>query len=189
VRYDFPVDHAWSIWAAHHSEPGDQAKVEWFAQAEFAEFIEQRIHDLSSPTRNEELSEAVTRFIEASGKKDAATPAQMFRISRELKIMADEQLETEIDLQSGETKIKYSEQHRGAGGHPLKVPAMFYIRVPVFFGQPPVLIGVKLRYRKAGSAIAWSYSLFAPELIVREEFEKACKVVEAGRDFYLGEPD
>jgi hypothetical protein len=187
VRYDFPVSHPWTIWAGSHS---DDDNPKWFKQGDFAEFIEQRIYELSSPARNEQLSEAVTRFLEASGKKDAASPTEMFKISRDLKIMSDEKIEAKIDLQSGEVTMQYSQEHTGAGGRPVKIPALFYIRIPVFFGQDPVLIGVKLRYRTGGGSLSWCYSLFAPDMIVESEFQKACEVVKtAKRPFYLGSPD
>lgn len=187
TRYNFPVSYPWTIWAAGHS---DDDKPKWLDQGEFAEFIENRIHELSSPARNEDLSEAVTRFLEASGKKDAATPAEMFKISRELKLLSDEKIETKLDLQSGETRLQYSAEHTGPGGHPVKIPSLFYIRIPVFFGQEPVLIGVKLRYRAAGGQVRWCYSLFAPDIVVADEFEKACDdVSKTQRPLYLGQPD
>ncbi len=189
ARYDFPVSIQWKTWARFHAEEGDPA-AKWFDQAEFAEFIESRIHELSTPQRNEALSEAVTRFLEASGKKDAASPAELFKLSRDLKIFSDSKIETKIDLQSGETVMQYSEEHTGPSGRPVKIPSLFYIRIPVFFGQPPVLIGVKLRYRAGRGSIVWSYSLFAPELIVADEFAKACdQVTKEGRTLYLGAPD
>lgn len=188
VRYDFPVSHAWNVWAEGHS---DEDKPNWFDQANFAEFIESHIHDLSEPQRNEKLSEAVNRFLEATGAKDFAKPADMFKMSRELKIYASEKIETKIDLQSGEARVQYSEEHAGQGGRPLKIPQLFYIRIPVFFGQDPVLIGVKLRYRNAGGGkVVWSYALFAPDIIVADEFEKACAIVRnTARPVYLGVPD
>lgn len=189
ARYDFPVSHAWTVWASGHTEEGDP-KPKWFTQADFAEFIEARIHELSSPLRGEVLSEAVTRFLEASAKKDHATPAEMFKISRELKLMSDEKIEAKIDLTSGETQMQYSAEHTGPGGRPVKIPSLFYIRIPVFFGQDPVLIGVKLRYRAGGGQVVWSYSLFAPDMVVADEFEKACETVKNSKHpLYLGSPD
>jgi hypothetical protein len=188
VQFNFPVAFPWTIWAANHS---DDDKPKWMEQGEFAEFIENRIHDLSSPARNEALSEAVTRFLEASGKKDAATPAEMFKISRELKLFSAEKIEAKIDLQSGEAQLQYSQEHSGPGARPVKIPSLFYIRIPVFFGQPPVLIGVKLRYRTAGGGkVAWCYSLFAPDIVVADEFGRACTTVAgSGHPLYLGSPD
>jgi hypothetical protein len=187
VRYDFPVSDAWKFWAGHHS---DEDKPDWLTQAEFAELIENRIYDISAPARNETLSEAVTRFLEASGKKDTPTPTELFKLSRELKVYSNSKVETKIDLQSGEAQLQYSEEHTGPGGRPVKIPAIFYIRIPVFFGQEPILIGVRLRYRSGAGSVSWCYSLFAPDVIVRDEFQKACKQVsDADRTVYLGTPD
>jgi uncharacterized protein YfdQ (DUF2303 family) len=185
-RYDFPVAEPFKVWAAKHGE--------WFEQAEFAEFIESRLYDLASPASGESTGEAVNRFLELIGsdRKDTkvATPAKLFELSRGLKLTATSKLEQKINLHSGEATIVYSEQHTGSGDNPIKVPNMFYVRIPVFFGQAPTLIGALLRYRAHGGTVKWSYELFAPDLVVKEQFEAACVAVErAGRTLYLGTPD
>lgn len=186
ARYNFPVAEAFKLWASKHGE--------WFEQAEFAEFIESRLYDLTSPLSDETLSEAVTRFLELIGSDAAnnkvATPSRLFELSRGLALTATTKMEQKVNLQSGEATLVYAEEHSGAGGNPIKVPSMFYIRVPVFFGQPATLIGALLRYRAKGGTVKWSYELFAPDLIVKEQFEVACTAVKsAGRTFYLGTPD
>ncbi|HWY14409.1 MAG TPA: DUF2303 family protein [Rhizomicrobium sp.] len=184
TRYDFPVTLAWRNWAEKHGV--------WLKQGEFAEFIETHIYEISSPKRNEALGEAVTRFLEhMGGEKVVATPSKIFELSRGLKITATEKVEIKLDRNSGEETLQYSEEHTGTGGRPLAVPKMFYIRVPVFFGQPEVLVGAVLRYRNAGGGnVLWSYELFAPDLIVAEQFEAACTAVRtSGRTLYLGMPD
>lgn len=184
TRYDFPVTLAWQKWAANHNE--------WLSQDAFAEFIENRIYEISSPHRNEKLSEAVTRFIEAmGGEKIVATPSKLFELSRGLKIVATEKVEVKLDRNSGEATLQFHEEHTGPGGRPLAIPKMFYIRVPVFFGQPEGLVGAILRYRNAGGGkVVWSYELFAPDIVVAEQFEVACTAVRtSGRALYLGTPD
>lgn len=187
ARYEFTVSDSWTVWAAHHSEPD---KPDWFDQGEFAEFVEERIYDITTPLRNERLSEAVTRFLEANKGADHASPSDLFKLSRDLKVRVDQRVEAKLNTQSGEAELQYTEEHTAAGGRPLKVPALFYVRIPVFFGQEPVLIGVKLRYRVAGGKVVWAYSLFAPDMIVADEFKKACDVVrKAPWQVYLGTPD
>jgi len=192
VKYDFPVSFQWATWAKHHS-PDPRGETVWFKQADFAEFVEDHIHEIDVQKSDEDPGEAVWRFIEANGgkKEDYATPAELFRISRELKLYAASKCEVKFDLQTGEHKVQYSEEHTGPGGRALKLPSLFFIRIPVFFGQSPVLIGVKLRYRNAGQgAVVFSYSLFAPEVVVADEFKRACEQVKhEGRTVYLGTPD
>lgn len=184
VRYDFPVTLAWAKWAEKHGE--------WLGQEAFAEFIESRIYEISTPLRGETLSEPVTRFLDAmGGEKIAATPTKLFELSRGLKIMVSEKVEVQLDRNSGEEKLQFSEEHTGAGGRPINIPKMFYIRIPVFFGQEPSLVGAVLRYRNAGGGkVVWSYELFAPDMIVSEQFEKACdRVRKAERTLFLGTAD
>lgn len=184
VRYDFPVTAAWSTWAA-----GDG---DWMDQGEFGEFVDQHLYEFSEPKRGEELSEAVTRMIELrGGSKVIATLDKMNDLSNGIKLTVAEKVEIAIDRTSGETKMQFSEEHTGAGGRPVTVPKFFYIRVPIFFGEEPALIGSHLRYRNAGGGkVVWSYQLIAPDLIVKAAFDKACAAVSGvGRTLYLGTPD
>jgi hypothetical protein len=180
--YSFPVSDAWNVWATAHGN--------FMSQADFAEFIEARIYDLSAPVARETLSEAVTRFIEHTGGDKGTTPTKVVELSRGLKLMSAAKIDAKLNLSSGETTLSYTEEHTGAGGRPINVPQLFYIRIPVFFGQPSVLIGVRLRYRTVGTGVSWCVSLFAPELIVSEQFDAACEAVrKAKRTVYLGSPD
>ena len=186
------VSFPWSDWGKRHVvDPQDPEELDkWFEQAEFAEFINDHIHDVDVPRTGEKPSEAVCRFMEATKLKDVATPSQLVDLSRGLKMYVKGDTEVRFDPQSGEGSLQYTEEHKGEGGRPLKIPALFYIRIPVFFGRDPVLIGVRLRYRANGGKVLWSYSLFAPEIIVKEEFEKVISFVRnSGRVVYLGRPD
>lgn len=182
VQYAFPVSDAWTVWAAAHETRMNQA--------DFAEFIENRIYDLSWPKTGEKLPESVTRFLENAKGASVGNPSQIFELSRGLKLTANAKLESKLDLGSGETTLKYTEEHTGAGGRPIKVPDLFYIRIPVFFGMAPALIGVRLRYRVQSGAVTWSFSLFAPEMVVAEQFDTACATLKAAkRTVWLGTPD
>lgn len=182
ARYDFAVSEQWKVWTGNHEKS--------MSQGDFAEFIEDRLYDLSSPQSKETLSEAVTRFIEHTGGDKGASPGKIVELSRGLKVTANAQLDTQVNIATGEATLNYHEEHQGTGGRPIKVPKLFYIRVPVFFGLEPVLVGVRLRYRVNGGAVSWFYSLFAPEVVISTEFEAACEQVrKAGREVYLGAPD
>lgn len=185
-RYDFPVSEAWIAWAGVHAV--------WKKQGEFAEFIEDRLYDLSQPKSNEKLSEQVERFLEhtkAEGKGSGwATPSALVELSRGLKLTVNSEVEQKVNLQSGEVTLAYSEEHKGQGGRPVKVPAMFFIRIPVFFGTPDVLIGVRLRYRKDGPQVQFQATLFAPDLIVEAAFMQVCGEIRTAKfPLYLGSPD
>lgn len=184
ARYDFPVTLAWTNWVGQDQQ--------WLSQGEFAEFIEGHLYEFSEPERNEDIGEACTRMIEAlGGKKLVASPSMMYELGRGVKLNVAEKVEVSLDRSTGESAMKFSEEHSGPGGRPVKIPKFFYIRVPVFFGEQASLVGALLRYRnEGGGRVSWSYQLFAPDLIVKAAFEKACEIVKRGsRTLYLGTPD
>jgi uncharacterized protein YfdQ (DUF2303 family) len=184
VRYDFPVTLAWKAWCKMNGA--------WLDQAKFAEFVEEHLYEFSEPYRNEALSEAVTRMIEAlGGKGTVASPSQIYDLARGIKLTVEEKVEVALDRASGEQTLRFSEEHSGAGGRPVKVPKFFYIRIPIFFGEEPMLVPAMLRYRNAGGgSVVWQYQLHAPDLVVRDAFETSCEIVRKGpRTLYLGTPD
>lgn len=184
VQYKFPVTKAWTEWTASSNE--------WMSQSLFSEFVEKHLYEFSAPKENEQLNEAVTRMIEAlGGHKQVASPSKMYELSNGIKITVAEQVEVQLDRASGEAVMKFTETHAGKGGRPVAIPKFFYIRLPIFFGEEPILIGALLRYRnQGGGSVMWSYELFAPDLIVKDAFEKACTVIRSfNRTLYMGSPD
>lgn len=182
--YNFPITKAWKEWTAKSHN--------FMKQGEFAEHVEEHLYEFSAPQSGEVLSEAVTRMIEAlGGTKYVATPSDMYALAHGVKIYIGQEVEVTLDRSTGEQQLHFTETHTGKGDRPVTIPKFFYIRVPVFFGEPPVLVGALLRYRNAGGGVVmWSYELFAPDLIVKDAFDAACKVVtDAGRTLYLGTPD
>ena len=184
VRFAFLVTASFMTWAKHSGVAMDQNA--------FAEFIETRLYDLSAPLAGEDVAEPVTRALEAfGGAAKAATPSAMIRLSTGIKIDVSEKVEVALNRATGEAVMRFSEEHTGEGGRPMTIPKLFLIRISVFFGEPPQLIACALRYRNAGGGkIVWTYELIAPELVVSDAFEAACKRVKtAGRTLYFGSPD
>ena len=161
-------------------------------QSEFAEFVEKHLYEFSEPLRNEDIGEACTRMIEAlGGSKRVAKPGDMYDVSRGVNLTVSDKVEVSLDIATGEQTLRHTEEHTGRSGQPTKIPKFFYIRLPIFFGEEPSLIGVLLRYRNAGGgSVMWAYELFAPDLVVNAAFDRACAVVKtANRTLYLGTPD
>jgi hypothetical protein len=184
VRYDFPVTLAWTKWVARNGEVMDQAK--------FAEFVEEHLYEFSEPLRGENIGEACTRMIEAlGGSKHVGSPSKMYEMARGVALTVSEKVQVSLDRSTGEAALQFSEEHTGKGGRPVAIPKFFYIRVPIFFGAEPALVGALLRYRNAGGgSVVWSYELFAPDLVVKAAFDKVCDIVRnAHRTLYLGTAD
>jgi hypothetical protein len=183
-KYKFPVTSAWTKWC-------DSSCI-WQSQADFAEFIETHLYEISQWLEGDDLNEQVTQMIEAlGGSSQVATPSKMYEVANGIKITVKESVEVEVNRSSGAGSLVFTEEHTGKGGRPIEIPKFFYIRIPVFFGEPEILMGVFLRYRNMGGGkVMWSYEIHAPELVVLAAFEQACDAVEGeGRTLYWGSPD
>lgn len=185
-EYHFPVSAQWKAWAEKHDV--------WQAQEAFSNFLDDHIHELTWPKEGEVLSEAVTRFLEATALENrsprAATASEIYRLARELEANVDTKFTSKLNVQTGERTFIQSTENKGPGGQPLSVPNMFYIRFAPFVGGPEKLIGVRLRYKIEGGDLKFKTLLFAPDMIVREVFDAGVEeLVAAGRTVYLGTPD
>ena len=183
VQYDFPVTKAWQEWAKFSSVT--------LSQGQFADFVEAHLYEFDLPKTKEVLTEAATRTIEAlGGNRSVASPSKMYELAHGIRITVKEDVEVALDRATGEATLKFSETHTGTGGRPVQIPKFFWIRVPIFFGEPESLAGALLRYRNAGGGkVVWSYELFAPDLVVKAAFDKAVAFVNQARTVYLGTPD
>lgn len=154
IAYEFPLSLPWQIWVGQNGKPMEQA--------EFASFIEDHIADLSSPT----MAEA--EDFERTFGTTVATPADLIQLSRGLQIYATTEVKNAVTLQSGEGSIVFVEEHRDAGGNKLTVPGIFILQVEPFFQGERIRMPVRLRYRKAGAAIVWSFHLYRPDVAVTD---------------------
>jgi len=128
-------------WMAMNGKP--------FAQAEFAEFIEDNMADIPGDEGPALLKMATTI---------AATTSINFSSAKR--------------LQDGQTQLTYSETidaNAGAGGE-LKIPQTFNIGVRIFKNGDGYAIKARLKYRLAGGAVKFWYELDRPERALENAF-------------------
>ncbi len=164
IVYKFPLSDDWKAWMETQNKS--------LTQTGFAEWIEERVADLVSPT---EAEVAGNSQLFQTG---TATPADMLRISRGLQINVDSTVKEIVTLQSGEAQIAFNEVHKDSDGKPIKVPGMFMIAVPPFVGAGSTRLPVRLRYRKSGQSLAWAMILYRPEIVITEEVRLAIDAVK-----------
>lgn len=180
--YKFPVSEPWAVWCK-----GDGVAM---GQGEFALFIEDRMADLARRDTSEQVPEYLQPLLDAYGEGAEATPNRLLELSRGMQLRANQTVKQAVRLESGEGEVQFVEEHTDNAGAKLKVPSLFWIRVPVFLDSDPKLVGVRLRYRLDGGKVKWSYSLYSPQIVVKDEFEKAVAEAEsAGRTVFFGAPD
>lgn len=180
--YAFPLSEEWRAW---HAQDGKQ-----MAQREFAAFLEDRIVDVIAPPDFEHAAFDYTGDDETKRRAAApdialkdladliggnfAGPARMMDMAKGLSLNADIAVKGAQNLSSGETSIVYTEEHRDAGGAPLKVPNLFLIAVPVFDAGPLYRLAVRLRYRLAQGRITWWFGIHRADRVFDHAFTEAC---------------
>jgi len=123
AHYPCALSEEWQAWAI--------ANGKQLSQADFAAFLEERIFDVILPPSGED----VTKFTELLGSRIAGSAALM-QLSRGLAVNVNTAVRQAVTLDTGEISVLYEETHTDGAGAPVKVPNLFFIGIPVFFGGP-----------------------------------------------------
>jgi uncharacterized protein YfdQ (DUF2303 family) len=183
AAYAFPLSEEWKAWTAQNDQP--------MTQAGFAAFLENRIADVSEFIPDK-VGETARAFFQKVGLGVAvAGPNRLLQLSRDFAVHADEKVRSAINLQTGETTIQYEAAHVDQQGAPLQVPGAFLIGMPVFKGGAPYEVAARLRYRKDGPTIKWSYQLYRTDLIFDHAFAEAFNeaATKTGLPLFQGTPE
>lgn len=184
-RYDFPMSEAWKEW--------NKVSGEEMSQRDFAEFIESRITDVVDP---KEGGDKLWDFAEGLGIL-VATRTQLVELSKGLSVNTESKIAEHHNLTSGEARIRFEQTHKGADGSPIVVPGGFGIAIPVFRGDPPYRLAVRLRHRVQRAPIGerdrvfWTVSLYRADAAFADAVQIACaKVIdETGLPLFNGSPE
>jgi uncharacterized protein YfdQ (DUF2303 family) len=180
AQYDFPLSDEWRAWKGM----ADKGAI---SQAQFAEFLEERIADVLPP---EEAGEQTRRFAEQLGMT-MASPQRLLGLSRGLSVRVSSKVTNVQNLSSGEGEFQYSEEHQNEAGAPLKVPGAFVLSLPVFRNGAPYQVPVRLRYQVSGGQVTWRFVLQRIDRVWDHAMNEACKLAatETGRPLYYGSPE
>ncbi len=177
--YAFPLSDEWQAWT--------QRNVKFMTQSEFAEFIENRILDISDP------SGALDRAKEFSAALGCsfASPSKLIELSRGLAMRVDCKVQNATNLATGETQLQYVTQHTDELGAPLKVPSAFLITIPVFKTGSVYQIPARLRYRTRDAKISWFFELYRIDRVLDHAVREACTLAatETGLPLFYGSPE
>lgn len=177
IAYEFPLSDEWTAWKG-----GDGVSM---AQVAFAQLIEDRISELAAPYDAEKAQ------FEPVLQTTFANPNDVIRLARGLQVNIESKVAEARVLQTGETQISFEETHKDSDGKPLKVPGVFMLSIPLFIGGETIRIPARLRYRKDGGRLHWSYHLYR----WREEFRSALMAAgdrvkeETGLPVFEGAPE
>ncbi len=95
--------------------------------------------------------------------------ARLIQMARTVEIGVNAKAVEGYQPKTGERTIHFTEEHdtRDGAGRKIVVPDMFLLRAPIFEGETPQLIPVRLQYRRGSSAIAWFATLVEWKRVVR----------------------
>lgn len=155
VEYTADLSREWLAWVAFHGKT--------LAQADFADFLEERVLDVVKP----------------SG-------AQMLEIATKLSIVQKVVFGSSMRLSSGEFQLTYnSDNQKGT----IEVPEKIELGIPVLHKGAAYKVEARLRHRLHEGAVHFSYKIVEPEHVVETAFAKQVAEI-AGQGFrvYEGKP-
>lgn len=151
---------AWKAWAA--------ADGQLLTQTSFAELIEDRLLDITSPVAADVLELVQDFHVASTGRFQSRQP-----------------------LAGGSTVFTYADeqQARGAGGK-LEIPKQLALQLEPFVGAKPVELIARFRYRMRDGQLMLGIKLSRPEDVVRSAFGDICDQVATatGTPVWQGRP-
>lgn len=125
----------------------------WFNQVEFAEFLETNLREITSPPG-----------------------ATFLQLALELQIHKGAEFESEVRLDNGQTKFRYSETVRGSTkAGDIEIPSSFTLTLPVFVDGSAHKLEARFRYRMEEGKLKLGYQLIRSN----EVWNAAVKAVTA----------
>lgn len=124
-----------------------------FTQEAFAEFIEENYDDIDTPPA-----------------------AEMLEVARDLKATMDVAFESKVSSKDGRVQMRYVENITMKGGD-IEIPDRFTIRIPVFYGEEPIVLDVRLRYRLQQQRLSFFYRIHRKQEVLQTAFDGAVKQV------------
>jgi uncharacterized protein YfdQ (DUF2303 family) len=173
AHYSFPFSTQWKRWT---SKVGKQLSVK-----DFAELLEDGIGDIATPGESSPQLPGV-RY---------ATGAELLTLAEGLTVRIEQRVVNQRKADNGTTTLVFSEEHSSEKGEPLKIPNGFLLGIPIFTGGVPYGIPVRLRYRVANGAVAWSIALHNADRCLEDAIAEAANkfAAETGLPVFTGTSD
>ncbi len=151
AAYACPLSEEWKTWTAY------DAKV--MKQAEFAEFLENNLPDITVPSGAELLTACSN--LQAKRNVDFASA---------------------VNTTNGQVQFTYQETVTGAGSRQgqMVLPDRFKLGIPVFVNGDPWAVDARLRYRITDGGLALWFDLERPEKVLEHAFKDVVKAVSEG---------
>lgn len=179
ASFAFPLSKEWKAWTEKDGK--------LFSQADFAAWMEEHAAEVVGPDNAAAAKEALERI-----DLRVATPGEVLTLSRGLEVRVQSTVAETQRLQTGETRIVYENEVKGAKGEALNVPGGFIVAVPIFDGDVEAqAVPVRLRLRAQNGVITWGIALLGADDVLRAAVDEAvARVADAtGVPVFRGAPE
>jgi uncharacterized protein YfdQ (DUF2303 family) len=144
--YACPLSEPWQIWMGLNEK--------WMGQEAFGNFIEDRLDDLANP--------------DPENDKDMPPPAKVLEVARNLVVYSKCDFQRTINPSDGTGTFVFKKDNEVQGS--TRVPREFLLGIPVFEAGDTYRVRVRLRYNVDGGVAKFQFSLYQPQVIVRDAF-------------------
>jgi len=153
------VDADWERWTKNNNQ--------LLGQMTFGEFLQDMAHCIVDPPAAQLVQTAMT----FTAKKNV-------------------EFETAARLDTGDVQLVYREDTKTtAPKGTIEVPSQIVVRTPVFYGEQPIDIAARIRYRIGQDGLRIGYTLQRPDIAEREAFDAILEVIHTntpGVELLLG---
>jgi uncharacterized protein YfdQ (DUF2303 family) len=159
VEFQVPTSREWRTWNSKNREP--------LTQLGFAEFLEDNLPDIVTPTGSDMLSIALNFEASKGGNFVSATR-----------------------LQDGSVDFVWKEDVN-ATGNKVKMPTEIVLELPVFENGDKYSITARLKYRVKDGALTIWYELVRPHKVLEDAFRAIWSQIEESTEttILLGSPE
>lgn len=148
-----PFSTEWKLW--------NEIDGKMMSQLDFARFLDENQDDISSP-RGADLVEIVKDLIAV----DTANSKASIRINSD-----------NVDF-----SFTASTDARSGSGGQLEIPKEFELRIPVYFGEEPLPMKARLRWKNGAEGVTFGIVLLRKEQARQDEFKRVVREVSATAD-------
>jgi hypothetical protein len=108
---------------------------------------------------------------------------RLLQMARTVEVSANDKAVEGYNAKTGERVITFEEEHETRSqGRKIIIPDGFLLRIPVFEGETPQLVPVRLQYRRSGQGVKWFMTLVEWQRVIRfsvkTEAERVQKATE-----------
>ena len=167
AEYHFPAHDAFKAWSTQNKQP--------LSQSTLAEWIEDHITDVMDISTADQIKAVKTRDLIGQLNLSLGNRLQLLTAARGMAVKVTESVRSAVNTNDGSITVAYEQNHEAASKDPdLKIPTAFVIALPVFEGGAVFQLLTRLKYRKEGQTLKWSFDVYNLKRAVDVAFTSAC---------------